>query len=442
MILISVLLLSGCDKKAGSIVEEPTAAPTAATVPSGTTEPTVALTPYNTPVNVQMMQGSTYGNQAFQIFLNESIWYNRALSCIFEKPEDIPADYFFFGGISQEDIQDNTAFTNEERAYLHSKWCEKYGATPWVDAVKIPVIKLNEALSVFNKTVKDIKFPEDWVYYDKTDAYYAPRKQTGSSGVSDVTVTKIVRNIDTVQIYWKTDNAYTNTTNGKILANGVKMVTTLKKLSFNNGQNSVYVIVSNLPGVYSPLTFAELNTPEDFTAFIQQEWWCWRAMGCTFEKPENISLEHYFYMGLENDESEPYVPLTKEEQERINAAYKAKFGSEPYTDETRLPEKDVKEALSFLGVTLENVKIPDIWLYDDKTVSYYCWKSDAYGLVGWTVTEVVKNTDGTVQVHWESKDSIWNTQTNTSYPDGTKMVMTMQATADGGYLILSNLPAK
>ena len=73
LILISVLLLSGCDKKAGSIVEEPTAAPTAATAPSGTTEPTVALTPYNTPVNVQMMQGSTYGNQAFQIFLNESI---------------------------------------------------------------------------------------------------------------------------------------------------------------------------------------------------------------------------------------------------------------------------------------------------------------------------------------------------------------------------------
>lgn len=442
LIFLMALLLAACGREIKPEFNSTTAPTGIPTVPSAPTDPTVALTPSNIANNANLIPGDTYDVWAFQKYFNESPWYNRALSCSFGNSVAISMEHFFNNGLDEEDMQDNSTFTNEERAYLHGKWCEKYGATPWVDAVKMPVKKLNEALAVLNITVKDIKLPEDWVYYDKTDSYYAHIVKTDPISVKDIIVTKVVRNGSTVQVYWMTNEPYRDIATNEVFVYGVKMVTTLKRLSFNGGQNFSYVIVSNLPGVYTPLTFAELSTPEDFAEFIKQEWWCWRAMGCTFEKPENISLEHYFYMGLENDESKPYVPLTKEEQARIDAAYKAKFGREPYTGETRLPVEGVKEALSFLGVTLEDVKIPDIWLYDDKTASYYCWKSDAYGLVGQAVIEVVKNTDGTVKVYWESEYGIWNTATQRSYPDGTKMVMTMQAMPDGGYRILSNLPVQ
>ena len=107
-----------------------------------------------------------------------------------------------------------------------------------------------------------------------------------------------------------------------------------------------------------------------------------------------------------------------------------------------MPVKEVKEALEVLGVTLEELTIPDEWIYHAKTDSYYFWKSDAYGVVGWSVTRVDKNTDGTVKIYWESTDGIWNTETNRFYPDGTKMVMTLQGKPDGGYLILSNVPVQ
>ena len=441
LFLLTALLLCACGKENHKDDVNPTTEPTVPTTPSAATDPTVALTPYNTPANVELMPGTTYGNKNFQDFLNKPNWYNRALSCTFENPQDMPMEYLLFNGVT-EGLLDNSTFTNEERTFLHGKWCEKYGSTPWVNAVKIPVVKINEALAVLNITAKDVKYPADWVYYDKADAYYAPERPVDSVGAVDVKITRVERISDAVKLYWETDKAYKNTATGEVLPDGAKMVTTLKRHSFNNGYNYFYIIESNIPGEYTALQFGDMNTAEDFTAFIKQEWSCWRAMGCTFENPKDIPLQYYFYMGLEQDESKTYVPLTAEEQAEIDAAYRSKFNRDPYTGESKLPVKEVKEALEVLGVTLEELTIPDEWIYHAKTDSYYFWKSDAYGVVGWSVTRVDKNTDGTVKIYWESTDGIWNTETNRFYPDGTKMVMTLQGKPDGGYLILSNVPVQ
>ena len=98
-------------------------------------------------------------------------------------------------------------------------------------------------------------------------------------------------------------------------------------------------------------------------------------------------------------------------------------------------------ALSVLGVTLDDVTIPNDWIYDTETDSYYFWVSDAYGLSGWAIDRVEKASNGTVRLYWQSYDN-WNTQTNEPYPNGTKMVMTMQEKPDGSYLILSNVPTE
>ena len=307
--------------------------------------------------------------------------------------------------------------------------------------MKVSASNLNEALAVLNTSTNDISLPEDWVYYDKTDAYYAPSKPDSIPGPVDVKVTKVLRSGENVIIFWETDKAYLNTATGEVLKDGARMVTTLTRHSFNNGQNYFYVIVSNTPGSYTPLRFEDMSTPKDFVAFIKQEWWCMRAMGCTFENPKDISLQHYFYMGFEQDESKVYVPLTDEEKAAIDAAYRNKFGKDPYTGGSRLPIEEMTNALSVLGVTLDDVTIPNDWIYDAKTGSWFFWRSDAYGLAGWAITDVEKTADGTVRLYWQSYDN-WNTQANEPYPNGTKMVMTLQGKPDGGYRILSNVPVK
>lgn len=188
-------------------------------------------------------------------------------------------------------------------------------------------------------------------------------------------------------------------------------------------------------------TAPAISEEESFQKLIKDNWWYWRAIGCDFEKPEDVSLQHYFYMGFERVPSNDYAPLTDAQKIAIDAAYKNKFGKDPYTGESRLPAAEVKKGLSVLGVSLEDVKIPDDWIYDAETDSYYFWRSDAYGLENWTVTEVEKSSDGIVKVYWESS-TIWNSQANRFYPKGTKMVMTMQGKNDGTYMVLSNVPVK
>ena len=107
---------------------------------------------------------------------------------------------------------------------------------------------------------------------------------------------------------------------------------------------------------------------------------------------------------------------------------------------TKLPVARINEALSVLGVTVEDIQIPDRWVYFDKTDSYYFWVTDAYGVEGWFVTDVEKGADGIVDIYWETKGPYWGDPTRNEPLRGAKMVMTMQAMPDGSYRILSNVP--
>ncbi len=188
-------------------------------------------------------------------------------------------------------------------------------------------------------------------------------------------------------------------------------------------------------------TATAMTEVEEIEKLIKDNWWYRRALGCTFEKPEDISLRHYFYMGIGEPGHNDYKYYSSEEQDFLAKTYKDKNGREEVTMATRLPVKKINEALSILGVTLEDVEIPKDWVYYDKTDAYYFWVSDAYGVVGDKVTRVEKGTNGIVKVYCDCP-GIWNTQTNMAYPNGTEMVMTLQEKADGTYLVLSNVPQK
>ena len=186
-----------------------------------------------------------------------------------------------------------------------------------------------------------------------------------------------------------------------------------------------------------------LETKEDFTEFIKNtkingQYLYTRALGCTFAKAEELPAWYYFYLGLgENGQ------FTDEEITFLANTYKSR---NPNSDAsfalgaTKLPVAKINEALSVLGVTVNDIQIPDKWAYYDKTDSYYFWVTDAYGVAGWSVTKVEKGTNGIVAVYWETKEPYWGDPTLEKPLDGAKMVLTLQAMPDGGYRILSNVP--
>lgn len=179
---------------------------------------------------------------------------------------------------------------------------------------------------------------------------------------------------------------------------------------------------------------AALTQEEEFQKLIQDNYWYWRALGCVFEKPEELPARLYFYLGVGDN-----TQATGEELDFILNAYKQKNpnGWEDYGHEyMRLPVDKMNQALTVLGVTVEDIQIPDSWAYNEKLDCYYFWVSDAYGVDQWSVTKVEKGDSGKVTVYWETDARIFGFET----PSAITMALTMQEQSDGTYRILSNVP--
>ena len=184
-----------------------------------------------------------------------------------------------------------------------------------------------------------------------------------------------------------------------------------------------------------------LNAAE-FEQLIRDNAWYWRALGCTFAAPEEISLEYYFYTGAGDN-----TQATGEELDFIVDAYKKKNpGYNGQYNYIRMPAVKPNKGLAILGLTLEDVTIPDSWAYYDKLDTYYSWRTDAYGVDLWSVTKAEKGDNGIVKVYWQTDGTQFsikhfNTSIKEYFPDYiTKMVMTLQEMPNGTYRVLSNLP--
>ena len=179
-----------------------------------------------------------------------------------------------------------------------------------------------------------------------------------------------------------------------------------------------------------------LTPHEEFDQLTGDNEWYWRALGCVFAAPEEISLKYYFYNGVGDKTKE-----TKEELDFIVDAYKKKNpGYNGQYNYIRMPAAKLNEGLAILGLTLEDVKIPDSWAYYDKLDNYYAWRTDAYGVEGWSVTKVEKDNNGIVRVYWETDGFFFTDTSMEKRAQGAKMVYTMQLQEDGTYRVLSNLP--
>lgn len=166
-------------------------------------------------------------------------YYVRALGCIFDKPENIPAWFYFYLGVGE-----NGQFTQEETTFLANAFKEKNPNSDQsfaFSAIKLPVEKINTALSVLGVTLKDIQIPDEWAYFDKTDSYYF--WVTDAYGVTGWTVTKVEKGTNgIVAVYWETKEPYWGDPTREEPTNGAKMVMTMQAMP-----DGSYRILSNMP---------------------------------------------------------------------------------------------------------------------------------------------------------------------------------------------------
>ena len=96
---------------------------------------------------------------------------------------------------------------------------------------------------------------------------------------------------------------------------------------------------------------------------------------------------------------------------------------EVWVNALKIPGESLSTVLKdYLGLTMEDVTIPEDWTYFEETDAYYSIHSDGYGVSGHTVTEVTELEDGTIQVFW-TVGLLKNAQTGAMMapPDGASL---------------------
>lgn len=158
-----------------------------------------------------------------------------------------------------------------------------------------------------------------------------------------------------------------------------------------------------------------------------------RAVGCVFEKPEDIDLNYMFYLGVEYPGS--WDDISAESRQSL-----IDQGFWPEFDLQIMPCVKLEEALqATFGIGLDDVTIPESWGYIEAEDAYCSNHSDAYIPDAFTITNVIKSTNGTVDIHYFC-ESYYNTATD-DFLYSADMVLTLRETAKG-FQAVSNVPVK
>ena len=170
-----------------------------------------------------------------------------------------------------------------------------------------------------------------------------------------------------------------------------------------------------------------------------------RAMGVIFEDPEEINLEYLLYNGLLAKDRQDQSEYTDSEV----AFLKDYAKNSTWRDESawvnahKMPRQYLNDVLvEYFGVALEDLDIPEKWTYFEETDSYYVIRSDAYGVAGFTVTDVQTDENGLIYVYW-TVDKIMDTRSEEiKFINEPQMVMVLEEREDGIYRIHLNLPVE
>lgn len=178
-----------------------------------------------------------------------------------------------------------------------------------------------------------------------------------------------------------------------------------------------------------------------FQGLLKNDEWLFRIIGCVFERPEEISLEYMLYRGLPVDERENPSQYSQSEIDFLKNRLRDTFwGEDAWDDAYKFPAYRLDEILQqYLGVSLEDVVIPDRWIYFSETNAYYDVRTDSYAVVP-TVTDVQTDDNGRVYIYWTTPyiTDTRHTEELVVLHD-PQMVTVLEMQTDGSYQALMNM---
>ena len=192
--IISALMLAACRPGGPQTTNQPdnTTPPTIQTTPPAeTTLPAETTQPTETVINELELFDSMFGD------LNS--WYNKALTCQYESPEEINLKQMFYRGFSDESKKP----TDEEWEQLKNQ----HGFDINMDLLRLPVEKMNEVLTAyFGITLEDVEAAgfDQLVYLESFDCYY--HMCTDTNVVEGFQATAVEKQDDgSIRIFYTTD---------------------------------------------------------------------------------------------------------------------------------------------------------------------------------------------------------------------------------------------
>lgn len=175
--------------------------------------------------------------------------------------------------------------------------------------------------------------------------------------------------------------------------------------------------------------FSEYEALLDFSA---EPNWLARAIGCVFEKPEDIDLYYMFYLGVEYPGSWNDISA-ESRQSLVDQGFLTEF------DLQIMPAAKLEEILqSTFDIGLKDVTIPESWGYIAAEDAYCSNHSDAYIPDAYTITNVTESPDGTVDIHYFC-ENYYNTATD-DFLYTVDLILTLRETNDG-FQAISNVLA-
>ena len=165
---------------------------------------------------------------------------------------------------------------------------------------------------------------------------------------------------------------------------------------------------------------------ELFDASGEERNWYHAALGCLFSAPEEIDLNFMFYLGTGGGSWDAIS-----EQSRQYLLYK-EFMWE--MDLQVMPVMVLDEILmNTLGISINDVSIPDEWEYIEYEHAYCSNHNDAYFPDPITITSVTEYSDGTVEILY-TVDYFYDTRSDRLYENPSMMLKLFRSESDNWHI--------
>lgn len=158
--------------------------------------------------------------------------------------------------------------------------------------------------------------------------------------------------------------------------------------------------------------------------------WLFHALGCVFERPEDIDLNYMFYLGVGHPGS--WNDISEESRQKLVGQ-----GFMEEMDLQIMPAEILEEVLlSTFGIDLMSVEMPKEWGYIVTEDAFCSNHNDAYFPSPITITAV--EDDGTnIRIHYTA-ESFWIPDSE-EILDTANLILTLVRKEDGTIHAVSNL---